>query len=86
MVYSQNSFVGKALKIRILKHTGSRLLISAYLWLAKRITTFGTTANPELGNAFETGILIAIKDIYPEKHARYISTIHKSQLMLIDQD
>ena len=52
-------------------------LISAYLRLAKRITTFGTTVNPELGNAFETGILIDVKDIHPEKHARYISTIQK---------
>lgn len=52
-------------------------LVSAYLRLAKRITTFGTTANPELGNSFETGILIAIKDIYSEKHARYINPIQK---------
>jgi hypothetical protein len=86
VVYSQNSFVGKALKIRILKHTGSRLLISAYLWLAKRITTFGTTANPELGNAFDTGILIAIRDIHPEKYARYINTINKKQIKLVGQD
>lgn len=61
-------------------------LISAYLRLAKRITTFGTIANPELGNAFETGILIAIRDIYPEKHARYISTIHKKRMMLVGQE
>jgi hypothetical protein len=62
-------------------------LISAYLRLAKRITTFGTTANPELGNAFETGILIAIKDIHPEKHTRYINTtIQKKQLMFASQE
>ena len=61
-------------------------LISAYLRLAKRITTFGTTANPELGNAFETGILIAIRDIHPEKHARYISTIHKKRMILVGQE
>ena len=82
MAYSQNRFVDKDLKIRILKHIGSRFLISAYLRLAKRITTFGTTANPELGNAFETGILIAIRDIHPEKHARYINIIRKKRLVL----
>jgi hypothetical protein len=58
-------------------------LVSAYLRLAKRITTFGTTANPELGNAFETGILIDIKDIYPEKHAWYINPIQKKRLELV---
>ncbi len=62
-------------------------LISAYLRLAKRLTTFGTTTNPELGNAFETGILIAIKDIHPEKHARYVSTtIQKKRLMFVAQE
>lgn len=61
-------------------------LISAYLRLAKRITIFGTTVNPEFGNAFETGILIAIRDIHPEKQARYISKIQKKQLMLVSQE
>jgi len=61
-------------------------LISAYLRLAKQITTFGTTANPELGNAFETGILIVIKDIHPEKHTRYISTIQKKRLIPVGQE
>lgn len=46
-------------------------LVSAYLGLAKKITVFGTTINPELGNSFETGILIDIRDIYPEKLQRY---------------
>lgn len=49
-------------------------MFTAYLKLTKRMLTFGTTVNPELGNSFETGILIALKDIYPEKHARYIHT------------
>lgn len=58
-------------------------LISAYLKLAQRIIVFGTTSNPELGNAFETGILIAIKDIYPEKHERYICPVQKEQLTIV---
>jgi len=60
--------------------TGVPPQISAYLRLAKRITTFGTTTNPNLGNAFETGILIAIKDIHPEKHSKYISAVQNRQL------
>lgn len=49
-------------------------LITAYLRLAQSMITFGTVLNPELGNAFETGILIAVKDIYPEKYERYIKS------------
>lgn len=63
--------------------TGIPPLLSAYLRLAKRITTFGTTTNPNLENTFETGILIAIKDIHPEKHSKYISTVQQKQLMLV---
>lgn len=55
-------------------------LITAYLRLAQKMVTFGTTTNPELGNAFETGIMIAVKDIYPEKYERYIKINTKSAL------
>lgn len=55
-------------------------LITAYLRLARHMMTFGTVLNPELGNAFETGILIAVKDIYPEKYERYISPNHEVSL------
>lgn len=54
-------------------NTGIPSLLSTYLRLAKRITTFGTTTNPNQKNTFETGILIAIKDIHPEKRSKYIS-------------
>lgn len=55
-------------------------LITAYLRLSQKMVSFGTTTNPELGNAFETGIMIAIKDIYPEKYERYVKTNLKSTL------
>jgi hypothetical protein len=61
-------------------------MFSAYIKLTRRMITFGTTINPELGNAFETGILIALKDIYPEKQARYIQTNRTNRLMLAIQD
>jgi hypothetical protein len=47
-------------------------MFTAYLRLTRRMLSFVTTVNHELGNSFETGILIALKDIYPEKHVRYI--------------
>jgi hypothetical protein len=47
-------------------------LVTAYTGLASRITTFGTTLNPELNNSFETGLMIDIKDVYPEKLERYV--------------
>lgn len=60
-------------------------LISAYLKLTRKMITFGTTVNPELGNAYETGILIAVKDIRPEKYARYIRPNHHNHTALADQ-
>ena len=61
-------------------------MYSAYIKLTKRMVTFGTTINPELGNSFETGILIALKDIYPEKSARYIHTNRTHRLILAIQE
>jgi hypothetical protein len=54
-------------------------LINAYFRLAKQMITFGTALNPELGNSFETGIMIAVNDIHPDKYARYISSISINQ-------
>jgi hypothetical protein len=47
-------------------------LITAYTGIAGKITTFGTTLNPELNNSFETGLMIDIKDVYPDKLERYV--------------
>jgi len=49
-------------------------LINAYMKLASKIVAFGTAVNPELDHAFETGILIDVKDIFPEKYSRYVQT------------
>ena len=35
---------------------------------------FGTAINDEFGDVEETGILITVKDIYPEKRERHILT------------
>ena len=50
-------------------------LINAYFRLAKGMTTFGTALNPELGNSFETGIMIAVEDIHRDKFTRYVQPI-----------
>ena len=55
-------------------------LISVYLRLAKEMVSFGATRNPELENAYETGIMIAVKDIHPEKYARYIQVPDRNEL------
>jgi hypothetical protein len=36
--------------------------------------TFGTAINHEFGDVEETGILVTIADIYPEKKERHISS------------
>jgi hypothetical protein len=55
-------------------------MLNVYLRLTRDMISFGTTINSELGNSYETGILIAIKDIHPEKQERYIGTFKKKRL------
>jgi len=47
-------------------------LVNIYMNLSPSMKTFGTAVNPEFGNVEETGILITISDIYPEKKERHI--------------
>ena len=46
-------------------------LINAYMNLSPSMRVFDTVSNPDFGDVEETGILITIKDIYPEKRMRY---------------
>ncbi len=52
-------------------------LINIYMNLSSTMKTFGTAFNPHFGNVEETGIMITIDDIYPEKKERHISTYPK---------
>ena len=36
--------------------------------------TFGTALNPEFGNVEETGILVRIADVYPDKSERHVES------------
>lgn len=47
-------------------------LINSYMNLSPTMRVFDTVANPDFGDVEETGIMVTIKDIYPEKKLRYI--------------
>lgn len=46
-------------------------LINAYMNLSPTMRVFDTVMNPDFGGVEETGILVTIRDIYPEKRMRY---------------
>lgn len=47
-------------------------LINAYMNLSPTMRVFETTINPDFGNVEETGILLTVSDLYPEKKNRYL--------------
>jgi hypothetical protein len=49
-------------------------LVNAYMGLSPTMKLFGTAINEEFGNVEETGILIAVDEILPEKRKRYIDS------------
>lgn len=48
-------------------------LINIYMGLSSSMKTFGTAVNADFGNVEETGIMITISDIYPEKKERHMN-------------
>lgn len=52
-------------------------LVNIYMNLSDTMKTFGTAINHEFGGVEETGILVTIADIYPEKKERHINTYMK---------
>jgi hypothetical protein len=48
-------------------------MFSAYLNLTNDLLFFGNAINDELANVYETGIMVDISTIYPEKKDRYIN-------------
>ena len=46
-------------------------LVNAYMGLSPTMRSFGTALNAPFGGVEETGILVTIKDIYPEKFDRH---------------
>ncbi|MEY3127070.1 MAG: hypothetical protein RL273_1241, partial [Bacteroidota bacterium] len=44
-----------------------------YMGLSPSMKTFGTAINSDFGNVEETGIMVTISDIYPEKKERHMN-------------
>lgn len=47
-------------------------LVNIYMNLSPTMKTFGTAVNPDFGNVEETGILVTIADIFPDKKERHV--------------
>lgn len=52
-------------------------LINSYMNLSPTMRVFGTAINHEFGGVEETGIMINITEIYPEKIERYITPLKR---------
>ena len=62
---------------RELKNLGEHIppLINSYMNLSPSMKMFGTAINGGFGDVEESGIIINIKDIYPEKIERYVAPL-----------
>lgn len=49
-------------------------LINSYMNLSPTMKVFGTVTNPDFGSVEETGLLITIDDIHPDKTKRHLDT------------
>ena len=48
-------------------------MFSAYLNITNELMFFGNAINDELANVYETGIMVDLRTVYPEKIERYIA-------------
>ena len=75
-------FVGRNYKedyqilVRSVRALGSSVppLVNAYMNLSSTMRSFGTAYNHAFGETDETGILVQVKDIFPEKRARHFES------------
>lgn len=65
--------------VHSVKETGASVppLINAYMKLSPTMRTFGTAMTHGFGDVDETGILIKLRDIYPDKRSRYFESYEK---------
>lgn len=54
-------------------------MFSAYLNVTDQLMAFGSAINDELGNAYETAIVVPVEHIYPEKWDRYVGSYLRSK-------
>ena len=62
--------------VRAVRALGSTVpaMINAYMNLSPTMRSFGTAINSTFGNTDETGILVTLRDIVPEKRQRYLES------------
>ena len=62
--------------VRSVRALGSTVpaMINAYMNLTPTMRSFGTAMNTEFGDTDETGILVTLRDIVPDKRKRYIES------------
>ncbi|MFA7116358.1 MAG: GNAT family N-acetyltransferase [Bacteroidales bacterium] len=63
--------------IKLIKERGEFVppLINSYMNLSPSMKVFGTAINDVFGDVEETGILLTIKDVYPDKLERHINSV-----------
>lgn len=54
-------------------------LVNSYMNLSATMKTFGTSMNPHFGDVEETGIMVAIDDIYETKKERHVATYRRKE-------
>ena len=61
---------------RLVRDLGENIppMFNAYMNLSSTMKLFGTAPNPFFGDVEETGILITVDDVYPDKKTRHIDT------------
>jgi hypothetical protein len=58
-------------------------LINSYMNLSPTMKVFGTVTNPDFGSVEETGLLITISDMHPDKTRRHLDGGDLSEIELI---
>lgn len=60
--------------VRKVRNLGENIppLVNSYMNLSRTMKVFGTSLNTHFGNVFETGILLRISQLFPEKRDRYV--------------
>jgi len=63
--------------VREIRACGERIppLINSYMRISPSMRVFGTTLNAHFGDVEETGILITIKDMYPDRVGRHMNSL-----------
>ncbi|HNR28482.1 MAG TPA: GNAT family N-acetyltransferase [Bacteroidales bacterium] len=63
--------------VREIRTYGERIppLINSYMKISPNMRVFGTTLNEHFGGVEETGILITIKDMYPDRVGRHMNSL-----------